>query len=96
MTDCAKKHTGVECLRDGGLSLEADPPYSDFGACAAACASCFSLRAAFRVCQDLLSVFGFGFSLFFDGVVVVAMCPFSVPFVCQARVYAKCLQCSRT
>ena len=33
---------------------------------AAACASCFSLRAAFRVCQDLLSVFGFGCSLLCD------------------------------
>jgi hypothetical protein len=46
----------------------------------AACAVCLSLREAFRVCQDLCSVFGFGFSLFFDsraGVVVVevAMCP---------------------
>jgi len=28
----------------------------------AACAACFSLRAVFRVCHDLLSVFGFGFS----------------------------------
>src|SRR6266550_1592289 len=41
---------------------------------AAACAACFSLRAAFRVCHDLLSVFGFGFSFLCDsrlfGVVV--------------------------
>jgi hypothetical protein len=32
----------------------------------AACAACFSLRASFRVCHDLLSVFGFGFSRFCD------------------------------
>jgi len=40
----------------------------------AAYAACFSLRAAFRVCHDLCSVFGFAFSRFFDsrlaGVVV--------------------------
>lgn len=52
----------------------------------AACAVCFSLRAVFRVCHDLLSVFGFGFSFLCDsrlcGVVVVAMYPhFSV--ICQ-------------
>ena len=46
----------------------------------AACAVCFSLRAAFRVCHDLLSVFGLGFSFFFcdsrAGVAVVdAMFP---------------------
>jgi hypothetical protein len=45
----------------------------------AACAACLSLRAAFRVCHDLLSVFGFGFSFLCDsrlfGVVVVAMIP---------------------
>jgi hypothetical protein len=42
----------------------------------AACAVCFSLRAMFRVCHDFFSVFGFGFSLFFDSrlcVVVGAM-----------------------
>ena len=45
----------------------------------AAWAACFSLRAAFRVCHDLLSVFGFGFSLLFlrasrlSDVVLVAM-----------------------
>jgi hypothetical protein len=32
------------------------------GANFAACAACFSLRAVFRVCHDLLSVFGFAFS----------------------------------
>ena len=40
----------------------------------AACAVCFSLRAMFRVCHDLFSVFGFGFSFLCDsrlcGVVV--------------------------
>src|SRR5207237_423624 len=43
----------------------------------AAYAACFSLRAAFRVCHDLCSVFGFAFSRFFDsrlaGVVVEAI-----------------------
>ena len=33
---------------------------SVFAASFAACAVCFSLRAVFRVCHDLLSVFGFG------------------------------------
>ena len=51
----------------------------------AACAVCFSLRAALRVCHDLLSVFGFGFSRFFDSrlcdVVVGAMHPPPVLFV---------------
>jgi len=32
----------------------------------AACAACLSLRAAFRVCHDFDSVFGFGFSLLRD------------------------------
>ena len=45
----------------------------------AACASCFSLRAAFRVCHDFLSVFGFGFNLLRDSrlfaAVVGAMSP---------------------
>src|SRR5579872_1339362 len=50
----------------------------------AACAVCFSLRAAFRVCHDFCSVFGFGFSLLRDsrlGIVVFvvdAMSPLSV------------------
>ena len=43
----------------------------------AAYAACFSLRAAFRVCHDLCSVFGFAFSRFFEsrvaGVVVEAI-----------------------
>jgi hypothetical protein len=43
----------------------------------AAYAACFALRAAFRVCHDLCSVFGFAFSRFFDsrvaGVVVEAI-----------------------
>jgi hypothetical protein len=43
----------------------------------AACAVCFSLRAMFRVCHDVFSVFGFGFSFFCDsrlcGVVVGAI-----------------------
>jgi hypothetical protein len=43
----------------------------------AAYAACFSLRAAFRVCQDFNSVFGFGFSLLREsrgfGVAVDAM-----------------------
>ena len=46
----------------------------------AACAVCFSLRAMFRVCHDLFSVFGFGFSFLCEsrvGVVVVdAMGPY--------------------
>ena len=45
----------------------------------AACAVCFSLRAAFRVCHDFCSVFGLGFSFLCDsrlgGVVVDAMFP---------------------
>ena len=45
----------------------------------AACAACFSLRAAFRVCHDFDSVFGFGFSFLCEsrlfGVVVDAMYP---------------------
>ena len=54
--------------------------YSVFSASVAACAVCFSLRAALRVCHDLPSVLGFGFSFFLDsradGVVVVfAMYP---------------------
>jgi len=45
----------------------------------------------FRVCQDLLSVFGFGFSFLCDSrlfgvVVVVAMCPLSVLCVRHADV----------
>ena len=39
---------------------------SVFAAIAAACAVCFSFRAMFRVCHDLLSVFGFGFSFLCD------------------------------
>ena len=63
---------------------------SVFAASVAACAVCFSLRAMFRVCHDLLSVFGFGFSFLCDsrlcGVVVVAMFPLSVLFVRHAGV----------
>jgi hypothetical protein len=52
----------------------------------AACAACFSLRAAFRVCHDFDSVFGFGFSLLRDsrvfGVAVDAtLCLPTVPKV---------------
>jgi hypothetical protein len=47
----------------------------------AACAACFSFRAMFRVCHDLLSVLGLGFSFFCDsrlcGVVLGAMYPLS-------------------
>ena len=41
----------------------------------ATCAACFSLRAAFRVCHDFCSVFGFGFSLLRDsrGVTVLVV-----------------------
>src|SRR5215213_6460106 len=50
---------------------------SVFPPCFSACAVCLSLRAAFRVCHDLLSVFGFGFNFLCDvrvfGVVVAAM-----------------------
>jgi hypothetical protein len=72
---------------------------SVFAASVAACAACFSLRAVFRVCHDLLSVFGFGFSFLCDsrlrGVVVVAMYPlFSV--IGQSPGWTPmCLQCSR-
>ena len=63
---------------------------SVFAASFAACAACFSLRAAFRVCHDLPSVFGFGFSFLCDsrlcGVVVVAMYPLSVLSVGHAGV----------
>ena len=49
----------------------------------AAYAACFSLRAAFRVCHDLCSVFGFAFRRFFDsrvaGVVVEAITSFRSP-----------------
>jgi hypothetical protein len=53
----------------------------------AACAACFSLRAMFRVCHDLLSVFGFGFNFLCDsrvcGAVVDAIYAlFSL--ICQA------------
>jgi hypothetical protein len=45
----------------------------------AACAACFSFRAAFRVCHDFDSVFGFAFSFLCDsrvfGVAVDAMFP---------------------
>ena len=55
-------------------------------ACFAACAACFSLRAMFRVCHDLLSVFGFGFSFLRDsrlcGVVVFAIYPL-LSVICQ-------------
>jgi hypothetical protein len=56
----------------------------------AAYAACFSLRAAFRVCHDLLSVFGFGFSRFRDsrppGVAV-----FATSASCQGeRFIARC------
>ncbi len=54
----------------------------------AACAVCFSLRAMFRVCHDLDSVLGFGFSFLCDsrlcGVVVDAMHS-SFSFIRQAR-----------
>ena len=58
---------------------------SVFAASVAACAACFSLRAWFRVCHDLLSVFGFGLSFLCDSrlcgvVVLVAMYPLSVLF----------------
>lgn len=61
---------------------------SAFSACFAACAVCFSLRAVFRVCHDLPSVFGLGFSFLCDsrlcGVLVAAMYPlFSV--ICRSR-----------
>ncbi len=63
---------------------------SAFAASVAACAVCFSLRAMFRVCHDLLSVFGFGFSFLCDsrlgGVVVDAMYPLSVFVVRHACV----------
>jgi hypothetical protein len=63
---------------------------SVFAAIVAACAVCFSFRAMFRVCHDLLSVFGFGFSFFCDsrfcGVVVVAMYPLSLLLVRHAGV----------
>ena len=53
------------------------PQASAFAVCPAAYAACFSLRAAFRVCHDLFSVFGFGFSFLRDSrlvtVVVFAM-----------------------
>ena len=54
-------------LSAGGV---AEPSFS-------ACAACLSLRAAFRVCHDLLSVFGFGFSFLRESRVfaVLAMYP---------------------
>lgn len=54
----------------------------------AACAACFSLRAMFRVCHDLPSVFGFGFSFLRDSRVcgVLAMHPLSGLFVRHAGV----------
>jgi hypothetical protein len=62
---------------------------SVFAAIFAACSACFSLRAAFRVCHDFDSVFGFGFSFLcdsrLDGVVVDAMYP-SFSVICQAPV----------
>ena len=67
----------------------------------AACAACFSLRARFRVCHDLCSVFGFGFSFLCDsrlgGVVVFAIYPLSIfqCYVSGTRVRPKRLQCSR-
>ena len=52
---------------------------SVFAASPAAYAACLSLRAAFRVCHDLFSVFGFGFSFLrdsrLDTVVDFAMYP---------------------
>jgi len=57
-------------------SVKIDRHHSAAGSFAAY-AACFSLRAAFRVCHDLCSVFGFAFSRFFDsrlaGVVVEAI-----------------------
>jgi hypothetical protein len=38
----------------------------DYSVFAAACAACFSLRAALRVCHDLPSVFGFAFNRLCD------------------------------
>jgi hypothetical protein len=51
----------------------------------------------FRVCHDLLSVFGFGLSFLRDSRVcgVFAMDPLSGLFVRRA-VYARCLQCTRS
>ncbi|PYQ75687.1 MAG: hypothetical protein DMG04_06130 [Acidobacteria bacterium] len=46
-------------------ALKIDRHHSD-AASFAAYAACFSFRAAFRVCHDLCSVFGFAFSRFFD------------------------------
>ena len=70
-----------------------------FAASVAACAVCFSLRAMFRVCQDLLSVFGFGFSFLCDSrlfgvVVVVAMCPLFQFYVSGTRMCANACQCN--
>src|SRR3989442_6822060 len=58
-------------------AVKIDRHHSAAAASFAAYAACFSLRAAFRVCLDLCSVFGFAFSRFFDsrvaGVVVEAI-----------------------
>jgi hypothetical protein len=64
----------MECYRcPGAWCVQCPASAASF----AACAVCFSLRAAFRVCHDLLSVFGFGFNLLcarrLDAVVVLAM-----------------------
>jgi hypothetical protein len=51
----------------------------------AACAACLSLRAAFRVCQDLLSVFGFGFSLLCELTTFGVVWPYPAGVICQSR-----------
>jgi hypothetical protein len=65
------------CVQRPQRAVKIDRHHSAAAASFAAYAACFSLRAAFRVCHDLCSVFGFAFSRFFDsrvaGVVVEAI-----------------------
>ena len=66
-----------ECLVSQTTTLGAERPSqpSVFAASFSACAVCLSLRARFRVFQDWLSVFGFGFGVLCAGVGLVARFP---------------------
>lgn len=70
---------------EGGANLRCRRQCSVSSASFAACAVCFSLRAAFLVCHDFWSVFGFGFSFVCFGRAFGAAMFFSLGSVRQGR-----------
>ena len=68
---------------EGGANLRCRRQCSVSSASFAACAVCFSLRAAFLVCHDFWSVFGFGFSFVCFGRAFGAAMFFSLSSICQ-------------